>query len=65
MKQRFAAIYFAGIIAETIIRMPYDRQRRQMLSACLPLGVLGRRSQSAGALPITRADQAAPTGPKA
>jgi protein-S-isoprenylcysteine O-methyltransferase Ste14 len=30
MKQRFAAIYFAGMVAEILLRLPYDRQRRQI-----------------------------------
>lgn len=30
MKQRLTAIYFAGIVAEMILRLPYDRRRRQI-----------------------------------
>jgi protein-S-isoprenylcysteine O-methyltransferase Ste14 len=30
MKQRFAVIYFAGMVAEIFLRLPYDRQRRQI-----------------------------------
>jgi protein-S-isoprenylcysteine O-methyltransferase Ste14 len=30
MKQRFATIYFAGMVAEILLRLPYDRQRRQI-----------------------------------
>lgn len=30
MKQRFMAIYLAGMIAEILLRLPYDRQRRQI-----------------------------------
>ncbi len=30
MKQRFMAIYIAGIVAEILLRLPYDRQRRQI-----------------------------------
>jgi protein-S-isoprenylcysteine O-methyltransferase Ste14 len=30
MKQRFTAIYFAGMVAEIVLRLPYDRLRRQI-----------------------------------
>jgi protein-S-isoprenylcysteine O-methyltransferase Ste14 len=30
MKQRFMAIYIAGIVAEILLRLPYDRQRRKI-----------------------------------
>ncbi|HMQ33003.1 MAG TPA: protein-S-isoprenylcysteine O-methyltransferase [Chloroflexaceae bacterium] len=30
MKQRFATIYFAGVTAETLLRLPYDRRRRKI-----------------------------------
>lgn len=30
MKQRFTAIYFAGVLVEILLRLPYDRQRRQI-----------------------------------
>lgn len=30
MKQPFTAIYFAGIVAELFLRLPYERQRRQI-----------------------------------
>lgn len=30
MKQRFTAIYFVGVLAEIVLRIPYDRRRRQI-----------------------------------
>lgn len=33
MKQRFVAIYFAGMVAEILLRLPYDRRRRQIAKA--------------------------------
>lgn len=33
MKQRFVTIYFAGMVAEILLRLPYDRRRRQIAKA--------------------------------
>jgi len=33
MKRQFSAIYFAGIVAEIVLRLPYDRRRRQIPKA--------------------------------
>src|SRR5689334_14874462 len=30
MKRRFSAIFFVGLLAEIIIRVPYDRERRRI-----------------------------------
>jgi protein-S-isoprenylcysteine O-methyltransferase Ste14 len=49
MKQLFTVLYFAGMVAEIILRAPYERQRRQILKTDQRI-TIAERSLLAGLL---------------